>query len=255
MKRALITGITGQDGSYLAELLLEKGYEVYGLVRRSSSFNTARIDHLYTDPHEPGKLHLRYGDLSDATSLMSVLAEVQPDEVYNLGGQSHVRVSFDQPVYTADIDALGCLRLLEHVHHAPVGGQKHVPERGLIRARPLVEADASEPLRQLPFDICRASFNGFHFARVAHRLDTHSHSCHTFQSSHAAISRVATQTITRTSFCFDRVVIITTPPYGSAQSTTAAQSPCPRSVHSSGSGPQAVRRRSPGLVGSRSRSR
>lgn len=115
MKRALITGITGQDGSYLAELLLAKGYEVYGLVRRSSSFNTGRIDHLYTDPHEPGKLHLRYGDLSDATSLMSVLTEAQPDEVYNLAGQSHVRVSFDQPVYTADIDALGCLRLLEAV--------------------------------------------------------------------------------------------------------------------------------------------
>jgi len=115
-KRALITGITGQDGSYLAELLLVKGYEVHGIIRRSSSFNTARIDHLYRDPHEEGaRLFLHYGDLSDGTALRKVLERVQPDEVYNLGAQSHVKVSFEQPEYTADIVATGTLRLLEAV--------------------------------------------------------------------------------------------------------------------------------------------
>jgi GDPmannose 4,6-dehydratase len=114
MKKALITGITGQDGSYLAELLLEKGYEVYGLVRRSSSFNTDRIDHLYEDPHEPGvRLRLIYGDLNDASSLNQILRSVQPDEIYNLGAQSHVRVSFDIPEYTAEVSGLGAVRLLE----------------------------------------------------------------------------------------------------------------------------------------------
>jgi GDPmannose 4,6-dehydratase len=116
MKRALITGITGQDGSYLAELLVGKGYEVWGVIRRSSSFHTRRIDHLYRDPHEAGvRLKLVYGDLLDGSSLASILHEVRPDEVYNLGAQSHVRVSFDQPVYTADADAVGTLRLLEAV--------------------------------------------------------------------------------------------------------------------------------------------
>ncbi len=115
-KKALITGITGQDGSYLAELLLEKGYEVYGLIRRSSSFNTRRIDHLYTDPHrEDARLFLHYGDLSDGTGLRNVLEKSRPDEVYNLGAQSHVRVSFDQPVYTVQIDAVGTMRLLEAI--------------------------------------------------------------------------------------------------------------------------------------------
>src|SRR4029077_9800742 len=104
MKRALITGITGQDGSYLAELLLEKGYEVHGVVRRSSSFNTERIDHLYRDPHEPGvRLFLHHGDLNDASSLHSIVGEVKPTEVYNLGAQSHVRVSFDIPEYTGEV--------------------------------------------------------------------------------------------------------------------------------------------------------
>jgi GDPmannose 4,6-dehydratase len=116
MKPALITGITGQDGSYLTELLLSKGYEVHGIIRRSSVFNTDRIDHLYADPHTPGaRLHLHYGDLSDGTALRRVLEAVQPVEVYNLGAQSHVRVSFDEPEYTADIDALGTLRLLEAI--------------------------------------------------------------------------------------------------------------------------------------------
>lgn len=115
-KRALITGITGQDGSYLAELLLAKGYEVHGIKRRSSSFNTDRIDHLYQDPHQQGrKFVLHYGDLTDATNLIRILQQVQPDEVYNLGAQSHVQVSFETPEYTANSDALGTLRLLEAI--------------------------------------------------------------------------------------------------------------------------------------------
>lgn len=116
MKRALITGITGQDGSYLAELLLSKGYEVHGLIRRSSSFNTGRIDQIYQDPHVNGvRLFLHYGDLSDSTSLIKLLYNVDPDEIYNLGAQSHVRVSFDIPEYTADITGVGTLRLLEAI--------------------------------------------------------------------------------------------------------------------------------------------
>ena len=115
MPIALITGITGQDGSYLAELLIEKGYKVHGVIRRSSSFNTERIEHLYHDPHDEdgGQLRLHYGDLSDATGLRRIVSETQPDEIYNLGAQSHVRVSFDQPEFTADVGALGTLRLLE----------------------------------------------------------------------------------------------------------------------------------------------
>src|SRR5438045_51027 len=113
---ALITGITGQDGSYLAELLLSKGYEVHGIIRRASLFNTDRIDHLYHDPHVAGpNIHLHYGDLSDGTSLRVIMERVQPHEIYNLGAQSHVKVSFEQPEYTADIVASGTLRLLECV--------------------------------------------------------------------------------------------------------------------------------------------
>ncbi len=115
-KKALVTGITGQDGSYLSEFLLEKGYEVHGIIRRSSSFNTKRIDHLYTDPHKPeAKLFLHYGDLSDGTGLRNILEKTQPDEVYNLGAQSHVRVSFDQAVYTVQVNAVGTMRLLEAI--------------------------------------------------------------------------------------------------------------------------------------------
>jgi len=110
---ALITGITGQDGSYLTELLLGKGYEVHGVIRRASTFNTDRIDHLYADPHQGSKLHLHYGDLQDSGGLRRILDQVAPDEVYNLGAQSHVRVSFDQPEFTAEVVGLGCLRLLE----------------------------------------------------------------------------------------------------------------------------------------------
>lgn len=116
MKKALITGITGQDGAYLAELLLEKGYEVHGVKRRSSLFNTSRIDHLYQDPHEENRRFiLHYGDLTDSSNLIRIIQEIQPDEIYNLGAMSHVKVSFDSPEYTADVDGLGTLRLLEAI--------------------------------------------------------------------------------------------------------------------------------------------
>jgi len=121
MKKALITGITGQDGSYLAELLLKKGYEVHGVIRRSSSFNTGRINHIYQDPHEEGtRLFLHHGDLNDASSINRLLREIGPHEVYNLGAQSHVRVSFDVPEYTAEIDALGAVRLLEGIRETGI---------------------------------------------------------------------------------------------------------------------------------------
>jgi len=115
MEKALITGITGQDGSYLAEFLLEKGYEVWGVMRRSSSFNTGRIDHLYLDPHEQPRLRLVHGDMTDGNNLSALIGEIRPDEVYNLAAQSHVRVSFDQPIYSVNVGALGTLRLLEAV--------------------------------------------------------------------------------------------------------------------------------------------
>lgn len=121
MKRALITGITGQDGSYLAELLLSKGYEVHGIIRRASTFNTHRIDHIYVDPHNPNaRLFLHYGDLSDSGQLISIIYDVQPDEIYHLGAQSHVRVSFDIPEYTGDITALGTTRILEAIRRSGV---------------------------------------------------------------------------------------------------------------------------------------
>jgi GDPmannose 4,6-dehydratase len=121
MKKAFITGITGQDGSYLAELLLSKGYEVHGLIRRSSTFSTSRIDHIYVDPHEPGaKLFLHYGDLSDGTQLTNLIYGISPDEIYHLGAQSHVRVSFDTAEYTGDIVALGTTRILEAIRHSGI---------------------------------------------------------------------------------------------------------------------------------------
>jgi GDPmannose 4,6-dehydratase len=121
MKKALITGITGQDGSYLADLLVAKGYEVHGIIRRASTFNTARIDHLYQDPHvKEVKLFLHYGDLSDSVSLTKMLYELQPDEVYNLGAQSHVRVSFDIPEYTSDVTGVGTIRILEAIRESGV---------------------------------------------------------------------------------------------------------------------------------------
>jgi GDPmannose 4,6-dehydratase len=134
MKRALITGITGQDGSYLAELLLAKGYEVHGIIRRASTFNTSRIDHLYTDPHVNGvRFFLHYGDLTDAVQMVKLLYELKPDEIYNLGAQSHVRVSFDVPEYTGDVDGLGTLRILEAVREA-----------GLVKNVRFYQASSSE---------------------------------------------------------------------------------------------------------------
>ena len=116
MKKALITGVTGQDGSYLAELLLGKGYEVHGIKRRTSLFNTDRIDHIYQDPHdEDQRFILHHGDMTDSSSLIRIIQQVQPDEIYNLAAQSHVAVSFEAPEYTADVDALGALRLLEAI--------------------------------------------------------------------------------------------------------------------------------------------
>lgn len=121
MKKALITGITGQDGSYLAEFLLEKGYEVHGIIRRSSSFNTSRIDHLYKDPHINNvKLFLHFGDLSDSSNISRLLEKIKPDEIYNLGAQSHVKVSFDMPEYTADVVGLGTLRILDAIRESGI---------------------------------------------------------------------------------------------------------------------------------------
>ena len=134
MKKALITGITGQDGSYLAELLIEKGYEVHGVIRRASTFNTGRIDHLYRDPHVNGvKMRLHYGDLADSVQMVKLLYELQPDEIYNLGAQSHVRVSFDIPEYTGDVDGLGAQRILEAIR-----------ETGLAKKVRYYQASSSE---------------------------------------------------------------------------------------------------------------
>jgi len=134
MKKALITGITGQDGAYLAELLLEKGYEVHGIKRRSSLINTARIDHLYEDLHEDGvRFIMHYGDLSDSTNIIRIIQEVQPDEIYNLGAMSHVKVSFDEPEYTAQVDGIGTLRILEAVRLL-----------GLIEKTKIYQASTSE---------------------------------------------------------------------------------------------------------------
>ncbi|MEX1117521.1 MAG: GDP-mannose 4,6-dehydratase, partial [Terrimicrobiaceae bacterium] len=121
MKKALITGITGQDGSYLADLLLQKGYQVHGIIRRASTFNTARIDHLYEDPHVHGvNLFLHYGDLADSVNLVKLIYDLKPDEIYHLGAQSHVRVSFDIPEYTADVTGVGTIRILEAVRESGV---------------------------------------------------------------------------------------------------------------------------------------
>jgi len=151
-KRALITGITGQDGSYLAEFLLEKGYEVHGIKRRASSFNTQRVDHIYQDPHESGaRLHLHYGDLTDTSNLTRILAEVRPEEVYNLGAQSHVAVSFESPEYTADVDGLGALRLLEAIRFLKMTDQTRFYQAstselyGLVQETPQRESTPFHP--------------------------------------------------------------------------------------------------------------
>ena len=150
MKKAFITGITGQDGSYLAELLLSKGYEVHGLIRRSSTFTTGRIDHLYRDTHEKGtKLFLHYGDLSDASNLNLLLRKIKPDEIYHLGAQSHVRVSFDMPEYTGDVTGLGTLRLLDAIRDAGVPARFYQASSsemyGLVQAVPQSETTPFYP--------------------------------------------------------------------------------------------------------------
>src|SRR6202789_2956119 len=151
-KKALISGITGQDGSYLAELLLSKGYEVHGIIRRSSSFNTERIDHLYMDPHVHGvKLFLHYGDLSDSASITRLLHDLQPDEVYHLGAQSHVRVSFDVPEYTGDVTGLGTTRLLEAIRETAPKARFYQASSsemyGLVQAVPQREETPFYPRR------------------------------------------------------------------------------------------------------------
>lgn len=152
MKKALLTGITGQDGAYLAELLLEKGYEVHGIKRRSSLFNTARIDHLYQDPHENDvKLKLHYGDLTDSMNLTRIIQEVQPDEIYNLGAMSHVRVSFDSPEYVANVDGVGTLRILEAVRLLELSGKTRIYQAstselyGLVQETPQSESTPFYP--------------------------------------------------------------------------------------------------------------
>ena len=151
-KKALITGITGQDGSYLAEFLLEKGYEVHGIKRRSSSFNTERIDHIYQEPHETNqRFKLHYGDLTDTSNLVRILSEIEPDEVYNLGAQSHVAVSFDSPEYTADVDAIGTLRLLEAIRFLKLENKTRFYQAstselyGLVQETPQTETTPFHP--------------------------------------------------------------------------------------------------------------
>ncbi len=163
MKKALITGITGQDGAYLAEFLLEKDYEVHGIIRRASTFNTDRIDRLYLDPHDPGaRLFLHYGDLADGTGLRRIINAVGPDEVYNLGAQSHVRVSFDQPEYTADIDFTGTLRLLEalrdYIDHA--GRAVRIYQAGsseMFGATPPPQSETTPFYPRSPYGVAKAA--------------------------------------------------------------------------------------------------
>ncbi|MGZ3705865.1 MAG: GDP-mannose 4,6-dehydratase, partial [Bdellovibrionota bacterium] len=150
MKKAFLTGITGQDGSYLAELLLAKGYEVHGLIRRSSTFNTGRIEHIYRDTHEKdARLFLHYGDLSDATNLNLLLRKINPTEIYHLGAQSHVRVSFDMPEYTGDVTGLGTLRLLDAIRDAGVPARFYQASSsemyGLVQAVPQSETTPFYP--------------------------------------------------------------------------------------------------------------
>lgn len=158
MKRALITGITGQDGSYLAELLLQKGYDVYGLLRRSSSFNTGRIDRVYQDPHEQEvHLHLIYGDLNDASSLNWVIRNVRPDEIYNLGAQSHVRVSFDVPEYTAEVTALGAVRLLEAIREHEMQPRFYQASSSeLFGSAPAPQSEATPFHPRSPYGVAKA---------------------------------------------------------------------------------------------------
>jgi len=157
MKKALITGITGQDGSYLAELLLDKGYEVHGIIRRSSTFSTCRIDHFYVDPHEPGaRLFLHYGDLSDSTQLTNLIYDIKPDEIYHLGAQSHVRVSFDTAEYTSDIVALGTTRLLEAVRQSGVKARYYQASSSeMFGAAPPPQSEATPFAPRSPYAVSK----------------------------------------------------------------------------------------------------
>ena len=152
MKKALITGITGQDGSYLAEFLLSKGYEVHGIIRRSSTFNTHRIDHIYQDPHQSDKrLFLHYGDLSDPGVISDIMWNVQPDEVYNLGAQSHVKVSFDMPEYTANIAGLGATRILETIRRSGIKTKFYQASSSEMFGDALPPQNEHTRFRPLPF--------------------------------------------------------------------------------------------------------
>ena len=156
-RRALITGVTGQDGSYLAELLLQKGYEVHGILRRSSSFNTARIEGIYQDPHEPNyRLKLTYGDLNDASSLNRILRTVRPDEIYNLGAQSHVRVSFDVPEYTAEVTGIGTVRLLEAIRESGISPRFYQASSSeLFGSSPAPQSEATPFHPRSPYGVAK----------------------------------------------------------------------------------------------------
>jgi len=158
MKKALITGITGQDGSYLADLLLEKGYEVHGIIRRASTFNTLRIDHLYADPHINGvRLFLHYGDLSDAVNLVKLLYDLKPDEIYHLGAQSHVRVSFDIPEYTADITAVGTVRILEAIRETGIRSRFYQASSSEMygKAQEVPQTEKTPFWPRSPYGVCK----------------------------------------------------------------------------------------------------
>jgi GDPmannose 4,6-dehydratase len=153
MKRALITGVTGQDGSYLAELLLSKGYEVHGVIRRASTFNTSRIDHLYKDPHEPdNKFHLHYGDITDGVGISNLIREIEPNEIYNLAAQSHVKVSFEMPDFTAQVDAVGTIRLLEAIRAAKIDAKFYQASTSeLYGSTPPPQSESSPFAPQSPY--------------------------------------------------------------------------------------------------------
>jgi GDPmannose 4,6-dehydratase len=153
MKRALITGVTGQDGSYLAELLLSKGYEVHGVIRRASTFNTSRIDHLYKDPHEPdNKFHLHYGDITDGVGISNLIREIEPNEIYNLAAQSHVKVSFEMPDFTAQVDAVGTIRLLEAIRAAKIDARFYQASTSeLYGSTPPPQSESSPFAPQSPY--------------------------------------------------------------------------------------------------------
>jgi GDPmannose 4,6-dehydratase len=166
VKRALVTGITGQDGSYLAELLLEKGYEVHGIIRRSSSFNTGRIDHIYQDPHQvAARLHLHHGDLTDSSALTALLASVRPDEIYHLGAQSHVRVSFDIPEYTADVTGLGAVRMLEAVRQLRLETRIYQAASSEMFGRAAPPQDETTPIEPNNPYACAKAF-AYHITRT-----------------------------------------------------------------------------------------